>query len=820
MKLRLGFALLALLAITQVSCGIHDYCIACEKGDAGLDGMGGDGSDGGDASNCVPTGDEVCDGKDNDCDGIIDEGALPGVGDLCMNQVGACAGGKQICSNGQLTCDKKPSAEICDNIDNDCNGLTDEGDPGGGGKCGTDVGECVAGVNHCINGAQQCIGAIGTVGGQPEVCNGKDDDCDGLFDEGLTNLGSCGTSNVGECKLGTLMCQGGTPVCVGAVNATFELCDGLDNDCDGTIDNGYDLDTDPQNCGMCGHICGSGILNGGEATWACAAGLCEVASCKAGYHDNNNDPSDGCEYGVCFASGVEVCDGVDNDCNGFIDDGLTPPAICATKGECAGSTASCMGADGWVCDYGSTVSTDGMGNIVAETLCDGLDNDCNGIIDDHQPNLGLACHDNGIGACQTAGVFICDPGNLNGAAICNAPGGGTPSPEQCNNIDDDCDGVIDNGGSTGSLLGQDWVSIGGGRQMMQYEASRPDSDSSGAGSVNTLVCSKPDVVPWTDVTYPQAVAACAAVGARLCTETEWQHACSTTTPVAYPIVTPATGSTDITIEAEDYYSIASNTDTTVTPNVVHSWAPDETPGFSGIFAMAATPNTGSNISNTNAITMSPRLDYQITFSQAGMYRICVAGYNISGNDNSVWVGVNSTLPGSSATLQDITDNTTGSWHWLPISTAYNLTAGQTKFVSLYMREDGFKVDQIYITSGTTCPATITKATAGNTWAYGTSPNTYTAGANGCNDENYQATESLIPTASEGGGNCYANDGATSHVFDMSGNAKEWTAAHQIGQNPIRGGSYNNTGPGIACALDFTLADNSFFFPNVGFRCCR
>ena len=54
---------------------------------------------------------------------------------------------------------------------------------------------------------------------------------------------------------------------------------------------------------------------------------------------------------------------------------------------------------------------------------------------------------------------------------------------------------------------------------------------------------------------------------------------------------------------------------------------------------------------------------------------------------------------------------------------------------------------------------------------------------------------------------------------MSGNVKEWALAHQPGQNPIRGGASNNTGVGISCALNFTLADDTFFFPNVGFRCC-
>ena len=67
--------------------------------------------------------------------------------------------------------------------------------------------------------------------------------------------------------------------------------------------------------------------------------------------------------------------------------------------------------------------------------------------------------------------------------------------------------------------------------------------------------------------------------------------------------------------------------------------------------------------------------------------------------------------------------------------------------------------------------------------------------------------------------CHAEHGAND-VFDMSGNAKEWTTARAPNQNPLRGGSANNAINGLTCKLSFTLADNTFFFPNVGFRCCR
>ena len=121
----------------------------------------------------------------------------------------------------------------------------------------------------------------------------------------------------------------------------------------------------------------------------------------------------------------------------------------------------------------------------------------------------------------------------------------------------------------------------------------------------------------------------------------------------------------------------------------------------------------------------------------------------------------------------------------------------------------------------TPPATVTPL--GNTWAYATSANTYQPTT--CNGHDYDSTtdatfatgtRSRAATRTTRVRQRHDDD----HVFDMSGNVKEWTLAHQTGQNPIRGGASNNTDVGISCALNFTLADDTFFFPNVGFRCCR
>ena len=807
-------------AATTLSCNVNQYCLNCEKGgDGGLDGNVNDANDGGgddsmiiDSGPCTPSGVEICDGKDNDCDGNIDNGVLPGVGDPCDLQLGECAGAVKACINGSLICKKNgvtvPSAEVCDSKDNNCNGAVDEGDPGGGSKCGTDVGECVAGTNHCVNGTVQCQGAIGSVGGMPEVCDGKDNDCDGNFDEGLTNLGSCGASNVGACHFGQLGCIGGGVSCAGNQDPVFEICDGIDNDCDGVIDNGFNKMTDPQNCGMCNNKCMFAHANPN-----CVAGTCGIGSCQAGFHNNNGTLADGCEFGPCFSSGAEVCNGLDDDCNGMVDDGLTPPVgLCKTVGACAGSFAMCTGAGGWKCVYPSgMVSTDVNGNIIPETSCDGVDNDCNGIVDDNQPNKGQACSDANLGICKGTGTFICDAANLNGPTKCNITmPGATATAEVCDNLDNDCDGVIDNGANTGNIGGIDWVTIpGGATQIMKWEASKPDATATANGSATAHACSKQGVLPWINVTYPQAVAACGSIGARLCTEAEWQNMCVRPVAPAYPVTGPATATDFVFIEAEKAQTNA----------VVggKTWTADTIQNFSGTGDLVALPNSGSNISAANAPTMSARLDFTMNFTSTGNYFVWVRVFAANGNDNTVYTGINAAAPGvvSSAALSP---TLLTQWTWV-VGASVNVAAVGNKVVSVYMGKDGVRVDAIAVSKdGATLPPFTQQS-----WAYAS--NIKLAQPQVCNDHEFDTNlglagdqDDILPTGSMA--SCFAQGGGANQAFDMSGNVKEWTVARAANQNPIRGGSANNTVDGISCELNFTLADNAFFFPDTGFRCCR
>ena len=434
--------------------------------------------------NIYPGANELCDGVDNNCNEETDEGLTTytyyrdadndGFGDdgapidTCLTEVPegyALQAGDCNDNNGDIRPD---AVEVCDSLDNNCNGMLNEGldvftyyrdaDNDGFGDEGIFIDTCItfSPTGYVTQGGDCNDNDENIHPDAAEVCDSIDNNCNGMLNDGLdvfTYYRDADSDGFGDEGISIDSCitiaPDGYVTQGGDCNDNdenvhpdaAEVCDDIDNNCNGLYNDGLDVFTYYRDADQ------DGFGDEGMSIDSC------INIAPDGYVTQGGDCNDNDEN--VHPDAAEVCDDIDNNCNGLYNDGLDVFTYYRDAdqdgfGDEGMSIDSCINIapDGYVTQGGDCNDNDENVHPDAVEVCDNIDNNCNGMLNDGLESFTyyLDSDNDGFGdaevAIDTCADLAPDGYTINNEDCDDANGEINPQTEEIpnNGIDEDCDG--------------------------------------------------------------------------------------------------------------------------------------------------------------------------------------------------------------------------------------------------------------------------------------------------------------------------------------------------------------------------------------------